>query len=248
MSSPLPLCVNRIPKGLLTAIPRESQLGAEFKHFQALFRSVLSALISGKGLPFPITASPDVPINRSWSPLPLPMYPTASPIIPDWREFGSCHAKIHVWRRLQRLVAKLKAAFIYIAPPGGKTFVANKGEILFDRTVTERSKGFLCPFPTPNRVSLACRLFCFQRPTIGHTSSNGESTTLPFIRLLSRQKSEFGLKKWRRRSLETPHPNWLIADYRGLTAPVQARRAKEAAPRKIAAQQTVILNERRSRE
>jgi len=29
---------------------------------------------------------------------------------------------------------------------------------------------------------------------------------------------------------------------------VQARRTKEAAPRKIAAQQTVILNERRSRE
>jgi hypothetical protein len=69
-------------------------------------------------------------------------------------------------------------------PTGHRRFVTNKRLVPFDRSVTERSKPFLCPLLLPNRV----QSLCFTHVQVPFFLPQSQSLNLPFLRFYFKQK------------------------------------------------------------
>jgi hypothetical protein len=74
-------------------------------------------------------------------------------------------------------------------PPPIAFLLQTKAQVQFDRTVTERSKPFFPVFHTLNCVSFGLPIILFLRSSSGHTSTQSECATLPFVRYNVKQKS-----------------------------------------------------------
>jgi hypothetical protein len=107
--------------------------------------------------------------------LPLPEYPTAFQSIPDWRGFPGDRvapppSAVSFFNDLTALCLHPPA----MDPPGGSCFVANNRENEFDRTVTERSKSFLCVFQRANARSISAPISLSNCP-VGRRSQHMEA-------------------------------------------------------------------------